>query len=72
MEGVIFITDEIITDILNIELKDLEGWSKLFTDEKDRVPPPGGAALTINWGAGDWSVFFGVNGWNEVVDDSIR
>lgn len=29
MEGVIFITDEIITDILNIELKDLEDFQAI-------------------------------------------
>ena len=32
MEGVIFITDEIITDILNIELKDLEDFSSYSKD----------------------------------------
>lgn len=32
MEGVIFITDEIITDILNIELKDLEDFSSCSKD----------------------------------------
>lgn len=32
MEGVIFITDEIITDILNIELKNLEDFSSYSKD----------------------------------------
>ena len=32
MEGVIFITDEIITDILNIDLKDLEDFLSYSKD----------------------------------------
>ena len=32
MEGVIFITDEIITNILNIKLKDLEDFSSYSKD----------------------------------------
>lgn len=33
MEGVIFITDEIIKNILNIELKDLEDFSSYSKDD---------------------------------------
>ena len=32
MEGVIYLTDEIITDILNIELKDLEDFQAIQKD----------------------------------------